>query len=368
VELRNVALVKVASEKIGETTASVYAVLLRLLSISIPRCKLDPVLDDPNIVSGSLAGQQPVTTKAIYNALSQSIDVSDGIGKVTDKDIHVPTAERIHRYPRNYYSNEALVDGKASSDEDEEIDEDEIYDSEADDYKRAGGGLNGNREPKVTFADASPAPTSESRQQQMRKHLLLLCDSKLEFVRHSGRGLWTVDFGPLLRNIQEMELDKVIERKVGRLGLRIARVLKQKGKVDEKTLPNLVFLKKTDVQNKLLELQVNGFADIQEVPRDSNRVASRTMFFWYCDVDRCLAQLLDNNYKAILRCLQTREVHRSLNKDVLAFVERPDVKGREKEALEGKYFTKYEQYRDVENKLLGQVLRIDNLVAILRDF
>ncbi len=172
----------------------------------------------------------------------------------------------------------------------------------------------------------------------------------------------------MLRNIQEAELDNAIERKVGRLGLRLVRILREKGKLDEKTLPTLALMKRADVQNTMLHLQIHGFVDIQEIPRDTNRSASRTMFLYFYDAERSLGQLLDNTYKAMLRCMQIRDVHRQANREVLAFVERPDVKGREQEALEKKYFDKYEKYREVENKLVGQVQRLDSLVALLRDY
>ena len=165
-----------------------------------------------------------------------------------------------------------------------------------------------------------------------------------------------------------MELDNVIERKVGRQGLRLARILREKGKLDEKTLSVFAMMRKGDVQKTMLQMQMHGFADVQEVPRDGSRIAGRIYYLWFCNVEKSIGQLLDNTYKAMLRSLQIREVMRQDSKEVLALVERPDVKGREKEAMEKKYFDKYEKFRDAEAKLLGQVTRLDDLVATLRDY
>ena len=370
-ELRNQALVKIASGAIGETTGHVYAVLLRLLTDPIPRCRLDPIMDAENFASGRLVGQLPVSTTEIFDHINPSLDVAAGIGKAPSDLIDLPTAEKIRKNPPQTHLPSIEVEGEASDEEVEDLEEeDDGYDNEAADFVRSAPrqqhGINGTKDTKVTFEDSDSA--QDSRQQQMRQHLLLLCESRYGFVRHCGRGLWTVDFGLLLRRIQETELDNVIERKVGRPGVRLARVLRRHGKLDEKGLSKLVLMPKNAMQNALLCMQMHGFADVQEVPKDNSRTATRTLFFWYCDMERSLSQLLDNNYKAMLRCLQIRSSHRQKSSDVLTVVERPDVKGNEKETLEKKYFTKYQRYRDTESKLLCQVTRLDDLVAILRDY
>ncbi|TPX10583.1 uncharacterized protein E0L32_008469 [Thyridium curvatum] len=369
VEMRNQTLVQAASESIGHVTGQVYAVLLQLLGDQISRCQLDTLIDNQDGGDNPFTNKRFVTTADILDSLSTSLDVSLGIGKAPKGEIDVPTAERVHRdIPREklLYVEEPGAD-EGSGDENMDDDDEFDYDSEGEVAPaNHANGANGHTNGKVRFEDAPPA--KESRLQQMRQHLLLLCDSKQGFVRHCGHGRWTVDYDILLRNIRTEELDNVIERKVGRQGLRLARILREKGKLDEKALPALALMKKTDVQNKMLEMQMHGYVDVQEVPRDNNRTASRTIFLWFCDPERSSAQLLDNSYKAMLRCMQIRDVHRRENKDVLTFVERPDVKGREQEALEKKYFDKYERFRDIENKLLGQVMRLDDLVAVLRDY
>ena len=369
-ELRNQALVKLASGAIGETTGHVYAVLLRLLTDPVPRCRLDPVMDADDISAGRLIGQQPISTMDIFDHLNPALDVAAGIGKAPSNLVDLPTAEKIRKNRPQTRILSLETEAEASDEEAEDIEEeDDGYDNEAQyltsSSMRHSNGVNGTNDARVKFEDSD---TAHSRQQQMRQHLLLLCESRYGFVRHCGRGMWTVDFDLLVRRIQEAELDTVIERKIGRPGLRLARVLRKQGKLDEKSLPKLVLMAKHAMQNTLLRMQLNGLAEVQEVPRDNSRTATRTLFFWYCDTERSLAQLLDNNYKSILRCLQIREGHRQKNNDVLSFVQRPDVKGREKEALEGKYFAKYERYLETQSKLCSQVMKLDDMVAVLRDY
>ncbi|CAK7209406.1 RNA polymerase III subunit C82 [Sporothrix curviconia] len=377
VELRNRRLVQTAAAAIGETTAEVYGTLLRQLTDTIPRCRADPLID---IAGGEFYRARAVNTSNIFDNLNPNLDVFTGIGKAAPDEIDIPSAERLERHAKV----DSIVFGDEGGEaEDFDLDN-EDYDSEGEIYPpppaataavptanghHATNGATKGVKFDESAAAAPPTPPSEEvRMQQMRQHLLLLCDNKLKFVRHCDRGTWTVDFEPLFKRLRELELDNAIERKVGRQGLRLARILRDKGKLDEKTLPTMALMKKSDVQNKMLEMQMHGFVDMQEVPRDNNRSASRTLFLWFCDSPRSLDTLLDNAYKAMVRCLRIRDVHRRENKEVLTFVQRPDVKGREKEALEKKYFDKYQSYCEIEQKLMGQVMRLDSLVATLRDF
>lgn len=361
-------MVQFATEMVGETTGYVYAVLLRQLTKNVSRCHTDPTMDIGDQSDDSPTGPPYVATMEILDNLSTSVDVSIGIGKAARADIKVRTAEKLHPHPPKQGDVRIEVDGNVSSDEDAGDSDFESGESDYDTERETKPALqsNGTGEGKVRFDD-SAAP-KETRVDQMRQHLLLLCESKLQFVRHCGRGRWTVDFEPLIQRLREAELDVVIERTAGRQGLRLVRILRQKGKLDEKTLPSIALVKKPDVQNKMLEMKMAGFVDIQEVPRDNSRTANRTLFLWFSDTDRCLSQLLDKTYKAMLRCLQTLAVHRRKEKDVLMLTGRSDVKGREKDVMQKEYYDRFARFLDTERKLVGHMMRLDELVAVLRDY
>jgi DNA-directed RNA polymerase III subunit RPC3 len=356
---------------IGETTGYVYAVLLRQLTKKISRCHSDPLMDIGETSDDGSIGPGFVTTMDILDNLSTSVDVSLGIGKASSAEIRFKSAEKISvRPPRQsvaYLDN--AVDVEANSDlegEDGQSDSgDSDYDTESHEAKPVSK-VNGSKEGKVRFEDGPPA--RENRIDQMRQHLLLLAESKMQFVRHCGKGQWTVDFEALIQRLREAELDVVIERTSGRHGLRLVRMLRQKGKLDEKTLHSIALLKKSDVQNKMLEMQIAGFVDIQEVPRDNSRSANRTLFLWFSDTERSLCQLLDNTYKSEVRFLQTLAVHRRKEKDILMLTKRTDVKGREKDVMQKEYYDRFARFLDTERKLLGHLMRLDDLTAVLRDY
>ncbi|KAL2135797.1 hypothetical protein VTI74DRAFT_6863 [Chaetomium olivicolor] len=372
VDLRNRRLVQFASDMFGETTAYVYGVLLKLLTKNLPRCRFDPVMDTAeDEEEAEKLGPGAVTTEQILDNLKTSVDLSLGIGKAEKGQVSSRAAEEIQQFPpkKKVLIAEAEVDGEASADEDEgdESSEEEEYDS---DYKADGtNGVNGTNGAKVKFEDSVGTKERRlDRPSQLRQHLLLLCESTQRFARHCGQNEWTVDFVPLMTALREAELDSVIERTSGRQGLRLVRILRAKGKLDEKALPNVALMRKPELQQKMLEMQTAGFVHVQEVPRDVKADVKKSFFLWFCDVDRSLNRLLDTSYKTMVHCIQVLEALRQKEREVLETTKRSDVRGREKDTMRKEYFERYSRFLECERKLFAQVMRVDDLISVLRDF
>jgi DNA-directed RNA polymerase III subunit RPC3 len=351
----------------------VYGVLLKLLTKDLPRCRADPAMDVGQDQEESDTGPASVTTDQILDNLKTSVDLSLGIGKAERRQLSSIAAETIEPYPpkKKTLIEEAEVEGDASADEDEdESSDDSEYDS---DYKapvtNGTNGVNGTHGTKVKF-DESTAPKERrlDRPTQLRQHLLLLSESTQRFVRHCGPNEWTVDFVPLMNALREVELDSVIERTCGRQGLRLVRILRAKGKLDEKALPNVALMRKPELQQKMLEMQTAGFVHVQEVPRDLKADVKKSFFLWFCDVDRSLSRLLETSYTTMAHCIQVLGALRHKDRDVLETTKRSDVRGREKATMRKEYYERYSRFLESERKLFAQVMRLDDLVSVMRDF
>ncbi|KAK8039064.1 hypothetical protein PG993_007475 [Apiospora rasikravindrae] len=375
VELRNQRLCQFVDDNIGYTTARVYGAMLTALSKKLSCCQPDPTDD-------SIDPMNPptVTTIEIFEYLKPSVDVFGGIGKPSADQINVTSAEKVERNPPSGDGDgdEAGYDAQTSIEEPDNDDDDDVDMEMANGYHLNGthggddgevSGQNGTKDTKVSFADKGP--TKAERMQRMRQHLLILAESGIHFVRHSGtrdQGEWTVDFEILIRQLRFLELDTIIEDTFGREGLRLIKILRAKGKIDDKTLPTMALMQKGDVHMKMVEMELAGFLDVQEVPRDNNRVAARTLFLWFFDEHRTLTRTLDNTYKAMVRHLQRLEVEGQKKKNILSIVERTDVQGMEQEKLSGDAYNEYQQFLDIQSRLLGQVSKLDDLVSVLRDY
>lgn len=369
VEIRSQRLVRAVSDVYGDTTAAVYSALLQQLTKKISRCRPDPQLD-VNDAGDRLADLDiKISTLEVYGKIDPTLDLSVGVGRIKASQIDRKLANKIRdsRPGTKALYEEAEVVGVVSSNEDEDMIEINDHGLEhVDDSHAHMNGVNGNGT-KVKF-DAPNAPQKLTRREFLRQHLLLLCEGDDPFLRHCAMEAWTVDFEPLMRSLQEVDLDTTIQRTVGRPGLRLVRILRRVGKMDEKTLPNMALMPKMDVQSLMLKMQMLGFADIQEVPRDNNRTASRTLFLYWTDTDRCIDRLLDNTYKVMVRCQQRLDVERQAESEILDLVKREDVRGREKEVIQTRHFARFVKVMDVQERLVAHLMRLDNMVGTFRDF
>jgi DNA-directed RNA polymerase III subunit RPC3 len=383
VVFRNNRLVALANSRIGSTTAQVYEAGLRLIEGQIPRCRLDPKIDDVK----DLPDGPTFTTMEITAALSKSVRTGSGIGSVSSDKVDTRKLEKAHK-PRKQ-NDEAEVDGEASSDEDESADDapvtngngnipevDQDSDSHGDDPFEGDTPTKPSKRAKVTFQDKLPKPEAsenrENRMLQVKNHLLLLAADDCGFLRKCGtRGLgeWTIDFEGMTQYLKDAEMDTMLLENFGKVGHRLARMMRKLGKLDEKQLPNLALVKQKDVRTKLAEMQMAGVVDIQEVPRDSTRTTSRTIFLWYFDVDRVSTILLDSIYKNMSRCFQRLDIERRRVQDLLTLTERSDLVHQDpEEYLVPEQLNVLHEIEEKEESLLGHIGRLDELVAVFRDY
>ncbi|GKZ26739.1 RNA polymerase III subunit C82 [Aspergillus brasiliensis] len=219
-----------------------------------------------------------------------------------------------------------------------------------------------------TDREGSEAP---SRTYEVDQHLSLLSQPPYNLTSKrviSGLITWTVEFRHLARKLRHLELERIIEARYGDVALRVIRVLHAKGKLDEKRLQEISLLPFKDLRQVLASMQSGGFVDLQEVPRDAQRQPSRTIYLWYYDPDRIRSSILEDTYKAMSRCMQRLRFERDRLKEFLEKTERSDVKGNEERYLSQAELTLLEQWKAKEALLLGEVARLDEMVAVMRDY
>ncbi|KAI9836205.1 MAG: hypothetical protein M1819_001542 [Sarea resinae] len=368
VALRNQQLVDLVQRYIGETTAQVYAELLRRMESKIPRCRDDLASDLVDDEDDELS--PTITTLEVSTSLSQDIDLGSSIGNVAEGKIDQTSLNRPEKKKRKRLKlDEAGVIGEASSDEEEEdenADEDEPLSDkwDSDSGIRMSDGDEGH--------DKSSSDNRIHRMTEIKRHLQLLAEHPHHFVRAAGnRGLgeWRVDFRSLVHTLQQTELlNSIAARFGGPLAPRLVRVLLDKGKLDEKQIAHIAMLRQKEIRVTLTAMQEAGYVELQEVPRDNNRQPSRTMYFWYFDAERCRMLVLEESYKAMARALQRVREERRGVQAVIDKAERTDVVGKEDVYLAKGERAALQRWRDKEEKLLGAVGRLDALVGVLRDY
>lgn len=227
------------------------------------------------------------------------------------------------------------------------------------------------RAKKARLDDNASYKSRNYTMQKLDEHLRLLGEHDLKFVeRVSGRGSgeYAVPFNSLATTLRETETESVISSLFGTVAARMVRLLKLKGKLDEKQICTLALLKVKDVRTVLDGMHEAGLVESQEVPKDATRQPSRAVYLWSFDQHRAEHLVLDRSYTAMARCLQRIAVQRAQVQGVIDKAERTDVVGHEDEFLTKADKMHLRSWREQEEKLLAQVSRMDEGVAVLRDF
>lgn len=330
VSLRSHLFGNFCARRLGDTTAMVYLALLRLLERNIPRCHDEYVdeeadNDDEDGDDTSVLNTLPTaTTLDIVDSLDPSIAL--GMPSLADKK----SSKLKREASEEPTSNGAQENGTSNR----------VLDRQA-------------------------------RILLVQQHMQLIEDDPANMVlkiSNQGQGEWKVNFPALARDLIQIELENLFAARFGPLANRIIRILHARGKLDEKQVGTVGLIRQKDLRAKLTAMQEAGFVDTQEVPRDNSRQPSRTIYLWFFDQDRCRELLLNDTYKIMSRLLQRVKVEKEKVHSVIEKSERTDVRGHEDEYLSKAEKEALAEFREKEERLLAQVGRLDDLVALMRDF
>lgn len=316
VALRNRRFISLAGhDSSSSVTAEVYEALLRRIEYQTPSCR-----DSIEIPREGEEGEQysaPITLNAIAEDLSPDLDLSGSIGPM---DV---SARRKRPHDNDHDHN-----------------------------------ANGTQEATTNL-------------HEIDQHLSLLAQPPHNLTSKrtiGGLPTWTVEFRHLARTLRHLDLEQLVEARYGDVALRVIRVLQAKGKLDEKRLQEISLLPFKDLRQVLASMQTGGFVDLQEVPRDAQRQPSRTIYLWFHDADRICASVIEDIYKAMAGCLRRLKTERERLKEFLEKTERSDVKGNEERYLSEGELRSLASWREKEALLLGEVSRLDDMVAVIRDY
>ena len=178
---------------------------------------------------------------------------------------------------------------------------------------------------------------------------------------------WQIDFRQLSTQLRNDEVLRLVQQRFSTPGLRIVRILRAKGKLDEKLLQEISLLSARDLRQTLAKLKMAGFLELQEVPREPQRQPTRTMYLWFYDADRVRRALLEDLFKTMTRLLMRMKVERQRIKSTLDKAERSDVKGKESKLMSGAELNVLKVWRRKEDWIVGELMRLDDSVTILKD-
>ena len=363
-------LVDLADRTISTNTAGVYAQVLRTLGPQIQLCQEER----ENAIEGEAETDQSslpqISTDELVGAIKDSSELANALGKSDNRRTEMAQFDHPKRRRKKEVTSETgeMVDREANLDEEEDAsdsNEDNISEVSSDPDE-----ANGEAELEPNALSSFP---HDPHRNTIRSHLLILAIHPLNFLHHLPKTpilpeRWTIDFPTLIKNLVHHTLLEDITSRHGLPAARLTRILFDKGKTDEKVLCSTSLLAQKTMRSYLLPLHKAGIIGLQEVPRDNSRNPQRTNFLWFFDMERCKAKILEETYKTMARCLRRARIEGEKIKGTVEKASRSDVIGKEEEFLGLQELEALNVWRELDERIWGQVSRLDDLVACLRDF
>ncbi|OAL55297.1 DNA directed RNA polymeras-like protein III subunit Rpc82 [Pyrenochaeta sp. DS3sAY3a] len=328
VAMRTEQLVQLVGQRLGPVTAHIYRIVLQTGETTTPRCFDE--WSDPPLPSSALMSEDeraPEFLIATRDLTKTLLRLNPDFDFCEDLDPHaiVKATKRGHVEKTNHLSQ-----------------------------------------------PVDPAKLSmEEKSLVVSKHIKLLADDPFHFMTwHSGNdnSLWFVEFDEIAKHIIHAEVEKTILSRKGNLGVKLIRALKKKGKLDERAACSAMMMSPNDIRGIVNDLAVQGFVQTQEIPKVDRREAKLSQHLIWYDRQRAREKLLIDTYKGMVRIYQRIAFEREKIQPLLSKAERSDVVGNEEKWLSKGELDALRKWKEVQEKLLLQLSREDDLVATLRDF
>lgn len=206
------------------------------------------------------------------------------------------------------------------------------------------------------------------------KHIHTLSDHPFHFVTwHSRAGLsqWHMEFEQIAQAMIQHEIETTIaagNERDKKYGVKLIRALKKKGKLDEREMGKVMMMPAAEMRSVVNGLTYRGFVQTQEIPKVDRREAKHSIHLIWFDTQRAREKLLHETYKGMVRMLQRLAFEKENVRPTLEKAERSDVKGEEEKWLSQMELNELKTWKTVQDKLLLQLFRMDEVVAVLRDF
>lgn len=204
----------------------------------------------------------------------------------------------------------------------------------------------------------------------LNDHLNILAEHPAHFIlRRDDKHESRLDVTSVTDRLISTELDTMVQSRYGKHSIRVIRLLREKGKLADTQIIEYCMLDQKYMRTLLTKLQFDGILDIQEVPKDNMRQPSRTLYLWSLNEERLESLFLERTYRTMSRLLQRMQAEREGRfRAVIERAEHISASGREEKEFSVTEREMLRQWREMEEKIMVQVARCDDVVAVLRDF
>jgi len=153
------------------------------------------------------------------------------------------------------------------------------------------------------------ASTPNSPEAKIAAHLrdyleTLTRDGFLRKTDEMQGGVYVPNISQTVDMLKQRIIESNINEKYGHVSKRIYRLLVTRKFVDQKQVAQIAMVHVEQAREKLYRMHADGYTCLQEVPKGSERVVAKTMFFWSVNEKHVLTKVLDDTLKTMLNILK----------------------------------------------------------------
>ncbi|KAL6048239.1 hypothetical protein QOT17_021178 [Balamuthia mandrillaris] len=198
-----------------------------------------------------------------------------------------------------------------------------------------------------------------SSYETLKKYLEIMATDKAQMVtRVSSSPLaYVINMNNLSQILRVKMIESIVRDKFGYLSLRIFRLLTIKRQLEQKEIADLSLIPLSETRERLYKMLSTGFVHLQEVPKGSDHMPSRTFYLWSVRIPEIKVQLTEELYKAVrnMRMRLAAELERSQD------LERGGPNDEVGELTE-------QDLQTLSDRLENSVIHLDDTLMVLNDF
>ncbi|KAJ2507351.1 RNA polymerase III subunit C82 [Coemansia sp. RSA 2049] len=144
-------------------------------------------------------------------------------------------------------------------------------------------------------------------------------------VDDRGGGQYQLNFDRAANALRDQSLDTLVHEKFGSLHARIVRVLRDKQKLDEKSVATAAMMPIAACRERLHDLALAGFIDSYEIARTVDRNPSRMFYLWYINPQKQTRAAMRYIFKSMTNVFARLDRELAARAPLVAKTKRADV-------------------------------------------
>lgn len=304
---RNAELVSLAEQRVGKASAQVYREFLKRIEPKIFRCR-NNAGEDEDTIDDEAPQKSKLSRCLVWNSLGELTRYSDiklsclELSRNFDPDIDLegsialpPKETKAKPRKRSYEDSDdemsrrngdGKMNGKRYHDSDDEGDEES---DEIDEWAENDEDMD------------SEAKSRKNRMKLIKQHLMLLAEDSFRFLTSEGNrgmGEWSVNYKELGKTMRSIELERIVEERFESIGTRLLRIIKDKGKLDEKQVNAPCPTPRSSTKDR--RLPISRFSDKTKSVQSSRECKNVDILSYRRFRDRYLLRLIGHTFYGTL--------------------------------------------------------------------